>query len=567
MRREASMIFSEEMLEKDKIQCENWQSQCSKLYGDSEFEATTKSGIRVKPAYGPTDIADISPGDLVLPGEYPYTRGTFPLRYQVRPWMNQQLLGYGLPEQTRQRMDFMTAEGQTWLPGQEAYSIIVDITTQKGYDPGDPEARGRVGICGVSLSTVDDLAILWDGKDLRKTFVNYVAFDPSIVILAMHIVAAERRGVPQQELLGEVQNTLYRGWYFDDIMFPPRGAFKLMVELIKYCTGNMPQWNTTNIDEYEMAEAGANPVQALAFAVATYMAITEECLKAGLKPDDFLPKFFWHAGLGNDFFEEIAKFRALRRMWAKINKERFGCQDPKSLRARVFIDTLGSTMTAQQPLNNIVRTTLQTLAAAFSDATSIDTCPYDEAFNIPTEQAEMISLRTKQILLHETNIPNVTDPLGGSYYVEWLTNRVEEEAYKLIQQVEERGGYIKCWEDGWFRQEIMQTANKWRADLESGQEIVVGVNKYVVPEEQVVPLFEYPTEAEEIAIERVKAHKQRRDNARTKAALNGLREEAERVDRGDGYLMPALIEAARAEATLREMMDVLREVFGWGYTW
>jgi len=387
--------------------------------------------------------------------------------------------------------------------------------------------------------------------------------------LPMYVVYAESRGFPRQALGGNSMNWLYKAPLVDYAMFPPRSAFKLMAELIHFCTKNMPRWNTTNLCGYFTEEAGGTAIQELAFTLAAGIAITEECIKVGLNPDDFLPRFGFQFAFGNDLFEEIAKLRALRRMWANINKERFGCKNPRSLQARMHVHTSGASLTAQQPLVNVIRATIQTLGAVLAGTNALHTSAYDEALSLPTEEAATLALRTQQVVLHETFVPNVSDPLAGSYYLEWLTAKLEEEAFKVIEQIDRMGGYPKAWETGWIKSQLAKSAYRWREGVDSGERVVVGLNKYAGEEELETPVFKVDPRVEEIAIERVRAYRETRDNARTKAALGRLRQVAKEVDAGwpkaGGRLVPELVETAKAQATLGEMMGVLKEVFGWGY--
>jgi len=563
-------MFDEELVKKSKALEERWQRHVEERYRGADFKATTASGIPVKPMYSAADVADKDYEDIGVPGEYPYTRGVYPLHYQFQPWMNQLVHGYGLPEQTRERMDLLSREGMRGYFGGGVHNLVYDLVSQGGYDPDHPEAWGRVGQCGVSVATVKDMELLFHGLPLDKSNVVHIIGEPTMAILAMFIVAGERMGYAKDKLRGNTMNYLFRQWHWDTVGFPPENSFKLMVQLVKYCTREMPQWNTTNFAGYNMEEAGATAVQELAFTLGTAVALTEECVKAGLNPDDFLPRFGFQIAQGNDFFEQIAKLRALRRMWAKINKERFGCNNPKSMQARVHTHTAGCTLTAQQPLNNIVRSAMQTLGAVLGGTNAIETASYDEAFSIPTEEAATLALRTQQIILHETKIPDVSDPLAGSYYLEWLTDRIEEEAYKLMQKIDDLGGYIQCWRSGWLKGEVIRSAHHWRESVNSGVEKVVGLNIYESGEQERIPVFKTDPEVERVAIERVRKYREERDSTKTQGALAAVREEALKArqgEGGEGELMPALIEAARADATLGEMMDVLKNVFDWGYAY
>ncbi len=547
---------------------ERWQRAFDRKYPGKEFKATTRSGIALKPVYGAEDIEGISQEDIGLPGLYSYTRGIYPVQYQFQAFKNQLVHGYGLPEHTRERMDLLTKEGMTGYFGERIHNLAYDLVSQNGYDPDDPAVEGKAGLGGVAVYSARDMEALFHDMPLDRSAVVHIVREPSMVMLAMYIVAAERMGFAQEQLRGNSMNACYSRPFWDTVGFPPKNTLKLMVELVKYCTNEMPSWNTTNFTGYVKEEAGATAIQEVAFTLAAHIALVGECMKAGLTPSDFIPRFSFQMAHGNDFFEEIAKIRALRRMWAKINKERFGCEDARSLQARIYSQTAGSALTAQQPLNNVVRAALHTLGAVLAGTNAVQTASYDEALSIPSEEAATLALRTQQIVLEETNIPNVSDPLGGSYYVEWLTSRFEQEVYGLLSKIEERGGYVRCWESGWLKAEVVKSAYEWRERVNRCEEIVIGLNKYAVEEQQRVPAFSYSPNLQRIAIERVQRLREQRDNAKTMAALEKLSEEARSVEvsnEGKGYLMPAIIEAARADATLGEMMAVLRQVFGWGY--
>ncbi|MFC1822722.1 methylmalonyl-CoA mutase family protein [Thermodesulfobacteriota bacterium] len=558
-------MYTQKFLTQDEALKEKWQTKFSKIYGDREFKMTTSSGLPVKPFYTAGDIKEMNSEDLGVPGEYPYTRGIYPVHYQFQPWMNEQIHGYGLPEQTRERMEILSQHGMEGYFGGAVHNIVGDLASNAGYDPDDSRAEGWVGQGGVAIYTVEDMGRLIHDLPLDKTNFVWNIQDTSMAMLALYIVAAEKMGFPKEKLRGNTLNSLYRRWCWDCIGFPPENAFKLMVELIAYCTREMPKWNTTTITGYCMEEAGGTPVQETAFVMATSIALTDKCIEAGLKPDDFLPRIGFHIGQGNDFFENIAKLRVMRKMWAKINKERFDCKNPKAMQARMFVQTSGASLTSQQPLNNIARAAFQTLGAILGGANGIQTDAYDEAISIPTEEAAILALRTQQIVRHETKVPSVSDPLAGSYYMESLTNQIESEAYKLIQEIDDLGGYIKCWTDGWLSEELRRSAYEWRERVNNGEEILVGVNKYVSSETQEVPFFSVDESIGEISVERIKEYRKKRDNMKTQSALADLRQAAIKIHEsngGEGLLMGALIDAFRAEATLGEAMEVIKEELG-----
>ena len=565
------MLFSDEVLQKLQVSQKKWEEDYAKFYGDTKVEHKSSSGFDLKPVYTPLDIKDMDFEDMAMPGVYPHLRGTYPLQYQIYPWASEFGFGYGLPEDTRQRYDLLIEEGMKGHMGRlPIYFIVGDTALTAGYDPNYPQARGYVGRSGNTWSTMHDLEILFDGLPLDKMNVLLPACAISgVPVLAQYIAYVQRRGIPLETLRGLSHNYWYRHISVDCAHSPPEGAFMNAVEIIKYCTKNMPKWNTMTISSYMIEEAGATPLQDLAFMLSTYIFTAERCIEVGLNPDDFAHRFGNFFGMGNDFFEQIAKIRAYKRMWAKINKERFGCKKPRALKPVIQLQTAGSTFTAQQPLNNVVRATLQTLACVLSGSDSMWTSAYDEALAVPTEEAVTLALRTQHIILHESNITAVSDPLGGSFYLEWLTNKLEEEAYKLIEKIEKMG-YLNCLRDGWFRKEIERSAYETRQAIKREEKIVVGLNKYEGGKTLKAAPLKVDPKVEKIAIERIKKFREQRDNNKTRAALEQLREVAKRVKKEwpDGPdLLPAAIEAADANATMGEMSDIMKEVYGWGYTY
>jgi methylmalonyl-CoA mutase N-terminal domain/subunit len=558
------MVSKEELEEVDKLNAE-WKKLYDRYYKGKEFTATTDSGIPVKPVYTAKDLEEVS-YKPEMPGVYPYTRGNFPVQYQFTPWFNNLVLGYGLPEDTRERMDLLKEMGARGYFGRDAYNLVFDLVAKTGYDPDNPEARGRVGQAGCHLCTMDDFNRLFHDMDLTKVSVVHNICRATLVEISMYVAWLEKKGIDKTKVMGNSMNWLWSFAFIGNVAFPPRNAFKLMVEFIKYCARNMPQWNHTNVVSYYVEESGGTAIEEAAFAISAAKTIAEECIKAGLEPDDFLGRMGWQIALGDDFFEEICKIRAMRRIWAKITKEEFGAKKLRSMSLRAHSQTSGVTFTAQQPLNNVVRATLETLVGVLAGVNSIQTNSYLEALSTPTEDSHILALRTQQILFHETNIPNVSDPLAGSYYVEWLTSKIEEEATKLMKQIDDMGGYIKCWESGWFKERITRSAYKWRERIDKGEKVKVGLNKYVVEKEPEVPIFKYP-DVEEEALRRLEEYKAKRDEEKVKEELQKMREVAIRVDETwpehSGELMPMTIEAAKAGATLGELQSVLIDVFGW----
>ena len=527
-------------------------------------EYHNESGIPLNYVYDPENIAD-TPSEM--PGQYPYTRGIRALGYQYMPWMIQMLHGYGTSEETRHRTDFLLKEGMRGFKEEQPVILIeVDPPTTVGFDPDDPRAFGAVGLGGPSVSTLEDLDNLLKGHDLSKTrFAPNTRFS-CLPMLAMYIVYAEQRGYKPNELNGQSQNDPLSRWITTDIGAPtPSTQFKLRMELIKYCCQNMPRWNHTNLCGYLYGETCASPAQELGIVMAEAIETIEAGIKAGLNPDEFVSRFSSQLHIGMNFFEEIAKIRAWRRIWAKTMKERFHCQNPRSLQYRMHVHTGGSSLTMEQPLNNIVRATLHTLASILGGVQSLHTCSYDEAIGLPSEDAVRTAIRVNQVLLHETDIPYVSDPLGGSYYIEWLTNKVEEEANQVINQIESRGGFSKCIEDGWLRHLLENQMLKWRQEIDSEEKVMVGLNKFRAEEEMEVPPFVVKAkETAEIAVDRVKRWKANRDNAKVKRALDDVKEAMKKYDsiKKAGILMPTLLEAARAKCTLGEMMGAIYEVTG-----
>jgi methylmalonyl-CoA mutase N-terminal domain/subunit len=562
-------MFDKKTIEKTDGFKKEWDKECERYYKGRKLSLFTDSGIEIKPVYTPEDVEETHVEQLTMPGVYPYSRGTYPLMYQFSMWTTQQGLGYGTPEKTRERYDLLKKEGLDAHEGMvPQYFIVPDAVVQEGYDPDHPSAKGQVGLVGSNWSNIRDMEILFHDLPLDKTGVVYATYDTSLPTLAMYQVTAENMGFPAHKLRGHTVANFYRQTCWDLRSFLPDSSLKVASEYIKYCTQNIPMWSPISFQGYGFQESGATPVQELAFMVATAIAFTEATLQLGIHADEFVNRYGFHFAIDDDFFEAIAKMRAFRRMWARITKERWGCIKPQSHKAIIQAETAGTSLTAQQPLNNIVRAGIQTLAAALGGATSIWTTHYDEALSIPTEESATLCLRTQQIIYEETNIAKVVDPLGGSYYLEWLTDRVEEEATKLIQRIEERG-YVNCWKDGWIRRELERSAFEWRQKIETKEKIKVGMNKYQVKEEMEVNLHSPDLKAEAIMVERVKKFRKERDSKKTEAALAELRKVAVDVrdnwPKASGELMPCLVEAVRVYATLGESMGVLKEVFGWSY--
>jgi methylmalonyl-CoA mutase N-terminal domain/subunit len=539
-----------------------------------QVELESASGIALQPFYEPREQggpggvppaqerADAG-GRLGRPGEYPFTRGLHATAYNRTPWMMQQVLGAGLAEHTREIMDRLVAEGMEGYFGHPVFNVVFDNPTKGGIDPDQPEAKGHVGVGGMSLSHLDDVRRLVRDLPLDRINLSLITGDTCLIALAMYIVAAEERGYRPEQLRGNSMNWLLKSFCVDNPDFPPRSAQRAVVQLIKYCTANMPAWNTTNLSGYLIREAGCNAVQELAFTLAWGIATVEACVEAGLAVDSFAPRMGFQIAFHNDLFEEVAKLRALRRMWATILRERFGAQNPKSMLARVHVHTAGDTLLAQQPQNNVVRVALQTLGAVLGGVQSVHTCAYTETLQIPNEEQARLALRTQQIVLHETNVPKVADPLGGSWYVEELTDQMEEAATRLIEEIDAMGGFVAAIESGWVKGQIVDQLIETHEHIEDGSLVRVGLNRYAVEEapESRPAVFTIDPGIEAEAVRRITAWKDDRDQAAVRRTLEAVRAAAA----SDGALVEAIVEAVRAHATQGEIMDALKDVYGWGF--
>jgi len=488
-----------------------------------------------------------------FPGEYPYTRGIRPTMYRGRHWTMRQYAGYGSAEETNRRFRYLLEQGQTGL------SVAFDLPTQIGYDSDDPMAAGEVGKVGVAIDSLEDMERLFEGIPLDQVSTSMTINAPASVLLAMYIAVAEKQGVPPEKLRGTIQNDILkeyiaRGTY----IFPPKPSMRLITDIFAFCAERVPRWNTISISGYHIREAGSTAVQEVAFTLANGIAYVRAALDKGLDVDEFAPRLSFFFNAHNHFFEEIAKFRAARRMWARIMKERFGAKDPRSLQLRFHTQTGGSTLTAQQPDNNIVRVALQALAAVLGGTQSLHTNARDEALALPTEESARIALRTQQIIAYETGVADTVDPLGGSFYVEALTDKIEEEAVKYIEKIDEMGGAVAAVEQGFMQREIHRAALETQRRIESGEEVVVGVNRFRMEEEPEPQLLRVDPSLAKRQIERLKDLRSRRDAGKVEESLAALKRAAEGTDN----LMPYILDAVRAYATVGEICHALREVFG-----
>jgi len=547
------MSFDKKDLELLRREKETWDREASK-FSERKKKFVTSSGILVKKLYTPLDLKGFDYlRDLGFSGRYPYIRGVYHTMYRGRLWTMRQYAGYGTAEDSNRRFKYLLELGQTGL------SIAFDLPTQIGIDPDHPLAAGEVGRVGVSVPTLKDMERLFDGIPLKKVSTSMTINATAHVLQAMYIAIGEKQGVPLNELSGTVQNDILkeyiaRGQY----IFPPEPSMRIVVDIIEYSCRNMPRWNFISVSGYHMREAGCNAVQEVAFTFANAIEYVKAAINRGLDVDEFAPRISFFFGVHNDFFEEIAKFRAARRLWARIMKEKFDAKNPRSMRLRFHVQTCGSTLTAQQSEINIVRVAIQALAAVLGGAQSLHTNSYDEALCLPTEKAVRIALRTQQIIAEESGVANTVDPLGGSYYVEWLTNEIEDRALRYIEKIEKIGGAVAAIKSGYIQKEIADSAYKSQREVESGERCIVGVNKYVIDEELSYEILRVDPEVEKKQIERVKKLRVSRDNSRVKKTLQKMREVAE----SDENILPVTIDAVKSYATIGEICDVLRDVFG-----
>lgn len=532
--------------------------------GLNEYEAKVAKAVAKFPErknfeaqrlYTPLDIEDFDYGKkLCFPGQYPFTRGVQPTMYRGRLWTMRAYAGFATAEETNARYKYLLEAGQTGL------SVAMDLPTQIGLDSDHELSHGEVGKVGVAIDSLADMEALFDGIPLDKVSTSMTINGPAAVLLAMYVAVAEKQGVKPEALKGTIQNDILkeyiaRGTY----IFPPRPSMRLITDTFEYCSKNIPKWNTISVGAYHIREAGASEVQEIAFAFANAMAYIDAAIKAGQKVDDFAPGISWIFTAGLDFFGEVAKFRAARRLWARIMKERYGASVPKAQMLRVHVHTAGSVLTAQQPLNNVVRITWQALSAVLGGIQSMACCAYDEAIALPTEESATLALRTQQLLAYESGVTDTIDPLAGSYYIETLTDKIEKEAYDYIDKIDRMGGAVAAIEQGYMQQEMAAHAYEYQHEVELGKRTVIGVNKFndskKLAEQDVLTADLSVGERQIARLEKMKAA---RDNEAVKAALEKLREAA----KGTENLMPYLIDAVKTYATLGEICGVLREEFG-----
>ena len=523
------------------------------ITGKKKEFRTTVDGTVVDRVYVPSDLEGLKEKDVGLPGEYPFTRHIMPTGYRGRLWTMRQYAGFGTVEQTNERYKYLYKQGQT------GFSVAFHLPTQEGYDSDHPLATGEVGKCGVAIDSLQDMEQLWEGLPLAEVSTSMTINATAPILLAMYMAAAEKQGADKRKLSGTVQNDILKEYIARNTYFlGPAPSMRLVTDVCSYCAQSMPRWNSISISGYHMREAGATAAQEAGFTLANGIAYVQAMIDKGMEVDSFAPRFSFFFAAYTNFLEEVAKFRALRRMWAKIMKERFGASNPRSMMLRYHVQTDGFTLTAQQPLNNVTRVTLQALAAVLGGCQSLHTNSFDEALALPSEQAVQVALRTQQIIAHESGVADTVDPLGGSYYVEWLTSQLENKAMRYINEIDKMGGALKAIEAGYIQREIANSAYDYQRAVDSGEQVVVGVNQFMIEEEQEPETLEIGREVEEKQVEKLKKLKQERDNQKVNEVLGRVRD----VAGSDGNVMPVLIEAVKAYATVGEISDALRDVFG-----
>jgi len=549
-------MFKEEQLKKILNEKKRWEKDLSRLLSETPERLprfTTLSDAEIKGLYSPEDINETDYVEEVgFPGIYPFTRGVHPSMYRGRLWTMRMFSGLGGPEETNRRFHYLLDNGETGL------SVAFHYPTLMGYDSDSPMARGEIGKCGVAIDTLKDMEILFEGIPLDKVTTSMTINPPASILLAMYLVLAEKQGVSKRDIGGTIQNDMLKEFIAQKtFMLPPKPSLRIIVDTIEYCTQEVPRWNTISISGYHIREAGATAVQELAFTLADGIAYVEAAIERGLRVDDFAPRLSFFFDSHIDFFEEVAKFRAARRMWAKVMKERFKAQNPRSWMLRFHTQTAGCSLTAQQPFNNVVRTAYEALAAVLGGTQSLHTNSLDETYAIPTEEAVTIALKTQQVLAEETGVANTVDPLAGSYFIEALTNQTEEQAWEYIRKIDEIGGMVEAIDRGYPQSEIADASYKFQKQIDAREKVIVGVNKYVTDPSHVT-IWRMRPEIEQRQLKRLREVKESRNNGRVKACLDRIRE----ASLGNENLMPHILEAVREYSTIQEICDVWREVFG-----
>ena len=523
--------------------------------GERKDKFENPSGISLKGLYTPLDVANHDYAKHEgLPGEFPYTRGVYPTMYRGRPWTMRMFSGYGTPEETNSRLKYLLKEGETGL------SIAFDMPTLYGVDADHPRAEGEVGKCGVSVSSLKDMEVVFEGIPLDEVSTSMTINAPASVLTCMYVAAAEKRGLPPSQLKGTVQTDILKEYAAQkEWVYPPEAHLRIIRDMMLYSTKHLPQWNYVSISGYHIREAGSSALQELAFTLADGFAYVDLGIEAGLKVDDFAPRLSFFFNCGMDFFEEIAKFRAARRIWAQVLQERYRAKKPRSMLMRFHTQTSGVSLTWQQPLNNIIRTTVEGMAAIMGGTQSLHTNSYDEAWALPTERAALIALRTQQIMAEETGVADVVDPLGGSYYVEWLTDEMEQRAYRYLARIEELGGILAAIKKGFIQREIADTSYRYQRQMEEKSRFIVGVNSHVMSEASPIETLRIDETVRKHQMERLREVKKTRDATAVRKALGQL---LKAFNDPEANCIYPMLKAVRSYATLGEIVDVGRQVFG-----
>jgi methylmalonyl-CoA mutase N-terminal domain/subunit len=552
-------MYDQENLDEIRQARQKWEdsalARAQAQFAERQDRFVTTSSEPVNRLYTPLDVPDLDyMRDLGLPGEYPFTRGVHATMYRGKPWTMRMFAGFGSAEETNARYKYLLQQGNMGL------SVAFDLPTLMGYDTDAPEALGEFGKCGVAISSLKDMEILFDGIPLDQVTTSMTINGPAAVIWAMYIAAAEKQGMPMGDLRGTLQNDILKEFQAQkEFLFPPEPSMRLVIDTIEFGTRHMPYWNTISISGYHIREAGSTAAQELAFTLGNGLEYVRWSLARGLDIDEFAPRLSFFFNSHNDFFEEIGKFRAARRIWAREMRETFSAKNPRSWLCRFHTQTAGVSLTAQQPEINVVRVAIQALAAVLGGTQSLHTNSMDEALALPSEEAVTVALRTQQIIAEESGVVNTVDPLAGSFFVEEMTNRIEAQVYDYWQQVDEMGGVLPAIDLGYYQQEISAAAYKYQREIDANERIIVGVNGYVDPDEDMrIPILKMDPDGYKRQVGRLEALRQERDNERVGAALNALRE----ASLGDENTMPYILEAVRAYATLSEITDLQREVFG-----
>ncbi len=532
-----------------------WEERVAREGRERPGPFVTTSGRPIARLYSPTDLPDFDyTRDLGNPGEFPFTRGVHLTGYRGKPWTIRMFAGFGSAEETNERYRYLLAHGETGL------SVAFDLGTLMGYDADDPLAEGEFGKCGVCINSLADMEVLFQGIPLDQVTTSMTINSPAAVLWAMYIAAAERQGVPRHLLGGTIQNDILKEYTAqNEFVFPPEPSMRLVVDTVEFGAKELPRWNTISVSGYHIREAGATAVQELAFTLADGIEYVRWCVNRGLDVDSFAPRISFFFNIHNDFFEEIAKLRAARRVWAKVMRERFGAKQERSLWLRFHSQTAGCSLTEQQPEVNLIRTTIQALAAVLGGTQSLHTNSWDEAIALPSEKAARLALRTQQVILHESGVVNTVDPLGGSYFVEALTNQMERECFAYFEKIEALGGVLPAIEAGFFQKEIAEASWRYQREVDSKQRIIVGVNEYVLEEPLEIPILKLDPQGYDRHLARLNRVRRERDQGRVAEALERLRQACadERAN-----TMPYILEAVKAYATLGEIMGVMRQVFG-----